>query len=274
MTLAEMMNVRLVGRGQETVVLAHGFGSNQSQWEAVLPHLLHAQKSVVLLDWPGSCTTDPLHFDASLFVCTPALYAKFAQMLVTLLQEELQINCCAFVGHSMSAMIGCLAALDQPTLFKKLVLVGASPRYLNERDYYGGFEREDVQQLYAAMESDFQGWAATFGAAVVGVESGQDAIDHFTGTLADMRPEVALAMAKAIFESDYRSVVKELSEEDKVEVHVLQTCKDLAVPLVVSDYLKRHLGRNGCLEILQTDGHVPQLSAPALFSSVLLRHLD
>lgn len=272
-TLQDAMNVRVVGKGEDTLVLAHGFGGTQALWEGVLPSLLQAHKRIVLLDWPGACTTDVLDFDTSFFDCNSGLYERFAHILVTLLQEELHIDSCTFVGHSMSAMIGCIAARDHPTLFKKLVLVGASPRYLNDRDYYGGFEREDVDQLYEAMQTDFEGWATSFGAVVVGVESNRDAIDTFTGTLSHMKPEVALSIAKAIFESDYRSMIEEMGEEDSVEVHVLQTCKDLAVPLLVSDYFKRHLRSNGCLEILQIDGHAPHLSEPHLFCSALLRHL-
>eukprot|EP00250_Pteridium_aquilinum_P013452 c21350_g1_i2 orf=235-1122(-) len=276
-TLEEVMNVKVVGKGSEALVLAHGFGGTQAHWEALVPLLINEKSyRVILIDWPGACTTDVDDFDTSVFDCK-SLYTGFAHMLIDLLQDELHIHSCTFVGHSMSAMIGCIAALTHPSLFKKLILVGASPRYLNDRDYYGGFEREDLDQLYEAMATDFEGWAVGFAAAVVGAEAEQDAIDVFTRTLSSMRPEVALAMAKGIFESDFRSVIEEMKQvtgDGSIEVHVLQTCKDLAVPLLVSDYLKSHLDSNGCLEILQTDGHVPQLSAPDLFLSALLRHLS
>lgn len=287
-TLTELMNVKVVGDGdEETIVLAHGFGGTQGQWNHVVQAILHHMNwcRVVLFDWPGACTTDPHDFDdavPSIFDSkSTSLYHDFANLLITVLQEELHIDTCILVGHSMSAMIGCIAALDSPGLFKKLILVGASPRYLNDRDYYGGFEQEDLEQLFAAMEADYGRWAMSFAAAVVGTDADQEAIDAYARTLSSMRPEVAMAMAKAIFESDYRSMIEELMSKGceggyMPEVHVLQTSKDLAVPLLVSDYLKRHLvgsNSNGYLEILQTDGHVPQLSAPNVFCSALLRHL-
>ncbi|KAI5064430.1 hypothetical protein GOP47_0021100 [Adiantum capillus-veneris] len=289
-TLEEAMNVKVVGDddAEETIVLAHGFGGTQDQWTHVVNSLANHMSSacrVVLLDWPGACATDPDDFDEAVpSIFDPkssSLYDDFANLLNALLQE-LHIESCSFVGHSMSAMIGCIAALDCPHLFKKLILIGASPRYLNDRDYYGGFEQEDLEHMFGAMEADFEGWAANFAAAVVGMEADQDAIDAFSQTLSSMRPEVAVAMAKAIFESDYRGTVEELMLKQRgecmPEVHVLQTCKDLAVPLLVSDYLKQQYvggsNSNGYLEILQTEGHIPQLSDPKLFCAALLRHLE
>lgn len=268
--LAQSLNVRVVGLGlDQTVVLAHGFGCTQSLWDYVIPSLVNNNK-VIVFDWPGASTTNVPDFDPSLFNS----YHGFAETLLALL-KELQVDSCTFVGHSMAAMIGCIAALSQPNLFNKLILVGASPRYLNEHDYYGGFEQEDLDHLYDAMAADFQGWAASFGPSVVGVEGAHDAIDRFTAMLSGMSPDVAKAMAKAIFESDCRSILEEVIKKSKmIDVHVLQTRKDLAVPLVVSDYFKDHLGSKGSVEVLQTDGHLPQLSAPLLFNTALLRHLN
>ena len=48
---------------------------------------------------------------------------------------------CIFVGHSVSSMIGVLAAIEEPQRFARLILIGPSPRYINEADYVGGFER-------------------------------------------------------------------------------------------------------------------------------------
>lgn len=270
--LVESLNVRVIGSGLHTVVLAHGFGCTQSLWDYVLPSLVNGGDTaykVILFDWPGASTTNLHDFDSSLF---SKFYHAFAQTLLALL-KQLQVNSCTYVGHSMSAMIGCIAAVSQPSLFNKLILVGASPRYLNERDYYGGFEQVDLDELYDAMAADFEGWAARFARLVVGVEDAGDAIERFTVTLSGMRPDVAISMAKVIFESDFRGIVEEVKGKT-MEVSVLQTRKDIAVPLVVSDYMKHHLGSEGSVDVLPTDGHLPQFSAPNLFTAALLRRLN
>ncbi|KAH7298363.1 hypothetical protein KP509_25G039400 [Ceratopteris richardii] len=257
------------------------FGDDLSLWDEVLPSLLsypvEGGMRVMVFDWPGSASTS---FD---FAPTSRLYHVFADLLVSLLQE-LEIRSCIYVGHSMSAMIGCLAALTEPALFRKLILVGASPRYLNEEAYYGGFEQDDLNNLFDAMARDFCGWAEGFARAVVGTDAPDVAVRKFESTLSGMQPDTALAMAKAIFLSDFRSdigsVAKVLdagSQNGKpsgtANIVVLQTEKDLAVPLLVSDYLKMVLGDRGRVEVLQVEGHLPQLSAPETFNSALRRAL-
>lgn len=266
--LLDSLNAKVIGSGDEVLVLAHGFGSNQSMWETILPSLLNTgnikvDTKVVLFDLPGSATTNPDDFDFSLYES----YYGFADTLLALLRH-LQVKNCVYVGHSMSGMIGCIAAIKQPELFDKIVLLGASPRYLNDRDYYGGFEKEDVEQLFEAMRCDFKGWACEFAPLVVGV-SDKDAIDRFTETLSSMRPDVALAIAKTIFESDHRWILPEV----KVATHILQTTKDLAVPMVVADYMSRNLGSKGTIEVLQTEGHLPQITSPELLITSLKKLL-
>ncbi|KAI7987067.1 Strigolactone esterase D14 [Camellia lanceoleosa] len=72
-----------------------------------------------------------------------------------------------FVGHSMSGIIGCIASIKRPELFKRLILVAASPRYINLEDYEGGFESSDVEQLLSSIGSNFHQWASSFASRVV-----------------------------------------------------------------------------------------------------------
>jgi pimeloyl-ACP methyl ester carboxylesterase len=52
--------------------------------------------------------------------------------------HELDLHDVVFVGHSVSAMIGVLASIEEPTRFAKLILLTPSPCYLNDGDYRGG----------------------------------------------------------------------------------------------------------------------------------------
>ncbi|KAI5081201.1 hypothetical protein GOP47_0004384 [Adiantum capillus-veneris] len=274
--LLEALNVRVMGdeEAQLTLVLAHGFGCTQTVWEDVLPTLLNhpIQGGIrtIIFDWPGAASTE--------LTPQPAFYPAFSHILLSILQH-LHVSSCIYVGHSMAAMIGCIAALRQPDLFDKLILVGASPRYLNTEAYYGGFEQEELDQLYGAMANDFHGWAAGFARAVVGADADKEAVAKFEAMLSGMQPEVALGMAKSIFQSDHRGVLEDLADKlhneniDGMKVVVLQTRKDGAVPPAVSDYLKLHLGSKARVEVLQVEGHVPHLSAPHLFTSALLNNI-
>ncbi|XP_042388420.1 probable esterase D14L [Zingiber officinale] len=258
-------NVRVIGREGErgTIVLAHGFGTDQSVWKHLVPHLVEDYR-VVLFDNMGAGTTNPDYFDFDRY----ATLEGYALDLLAIL-EELRIGPCILVGHSVSAVIGAIASISRPDLFTKIVMLSASPRYLNEADYFGGFEQEDLDQLFDAMRSNFKAWVSGFAPLAVGGDMDSVAVQEFSRTLFNIRPDIALSVAQTIFQSDLRSILGYVS----VPCHILQSSKDLAVPVVVSEYLHQNLGGESIVEVMSSEGHLPQLSSPDIVIPVLLRHI-
>ncbi|MQM23814.1 hypothetical protein Taro_056884 [Colocasia esculenta] len=261
--LEEAHNVRVVGSGEPTVVLAHGFGTDQSVWKHLVPHLV-GEHRVVLFDNMGAGPTNPDYFDFERY----ATLEGFAYDLLAIL-EELCVAPCIYVGHSVSAAIGALASISRPDLFSKIVMLSASPRYLNDVDYFGGFEQEDLDQLFDAMRSNYKAWVSGFAPLAVGGDMESVAVQEFSRTLFNIRPDIALSVAQTIFQSDLRQYLELVT----VPCHILQSSKDLAVPVVVSEYLHRNLGGQSIVEVMVSEGHLPQLSSPDIVIPVLLRHI-
>ncbi|KAH9576123.1 hypothetical protein CY35_01G145900 [Sphagnum magellanicum] len=259
--LLDAHNVRVIGNGSQVLVLGHGFGSDQSVWQFMLPYFVNDYK-VVLFDLMGAGSTKSQNFS---FARYATLHAYADDLLMIL--DEMEIESCVFVGHSMSGMIACIASIERPQVFQKLVLLSASPRYINDEHYYGGFEQEELNQLFDAMQSNFRAWVTGFAPLAVGADLKSTAVKEFTRTFFSIRPDIALCISKTCFQSDLRSILPQV----KVPCYVLQSSKDLAVPLVVSDYLFHSLGGPTKVEILQTEGHLPQLSCPELLIPVLKR---
>ncbi|XP_052204687.1 probable esterase KAI2 [Diospyros lotus] len=259
----EAHNVKVLGAGEETVVLAHGFGTDQSVWKHLVPHLV-AGSRVVLFDNMGAGTTNPDYFDFDRY----ATLQGYAYDLLAIL-EELQVSSCIFVGHSVSAMIGAIASTSRPDLFTKIVMISASPRYLNDVDYYGGFEQEELEQLFEAMRSNYQAWCSGFAPLAVGGDMESVAVQEFSRTLFNMRPDIALSVAQIIFQCDARSLLRHVT----VPCHIIQSVKDLAVPVVAAEYLHQNLGGLSVVEVMSTDGHLPQLSSPDIVIPIILRHI-
>ncbi|XP_043709839.1 probable esterase KAI2 [Telopea speciosissima] len=259
----EAHNVRVLGSGQRIIVLGHGFGTDQSVWKHLVPHLLDDHR-VILYDNMGAGPTNPEYFDFDRYTTLEG----YAYDLLTIL-EELQVESCIFVGHSISAIVGALASITRPGLFSKLVMISASPRYLNDVDYYGGFEQEDLDQLFEAMRSNYKAWCSGFAPLAVGGDMDSAAVQEFSRTLFNMRPDIALSVAQTIFQSDMREVLSLVT----VPCHILQSIKDLAVPVMVSEYLHTHLGGESIVEVMGSDGHLPQLSSPDVVIPALLRHI-
>lgn len=141
---------------------------------------------------------------------------------------------------------------------------------MNDTDYYGGFEQEDLEQLFDAMRENYKAWCSGFAPLAVGGDMDSVAVQEFSRTLFNMRPDIALSVAQTIFNSDMRSILGMVT----VPCHILQSIKDLAVPVVVSEYLHQHLGGESIVEVMSSDGHLPQLSSPDIVIPVLLRHIQ
>lgn len=143
------------------------------------------------------------------------------------------------------------------------------PRFLNDNDYHGGFERPDIENVFAAMEANYEAWVNGFAPLAVGADV-PAAVREFSRTLFNMRPDITLFVSRTVFNSDLRGILGLV----KVPCCIIQTAKDVSVPASVAEYLKNHLGGRSTVEILRTEGHLPHLSAPALLAQVLRRALS
>jgi sigma-B regulation protein RsbQ len=247
----ERLNGTLTGAGDAVVVLSHGFGTDQTAWGAIRPWL-DQRFRVVSFDLAGAGPGGEASYD---FRRHDTLFG-FADDLLEVL-AELDVERCVYVSHSVSGMIGAAAAVARPEAFATLVMIGASPRYLNEPGYRGGFDQPDLDQLYDGMAANFQAWGAGFAPAVVGVPD-NEAVHEFCRTLFLIRPDIALATSRTIFQSDMRAIAERLERP----THFLQTARDLAVPPEVAAWLHRHVD-GSTLDILDAQGHLPHMTAPA-----------
>ncbi|KAD3067910.1 hypothetical protein E3N88_35790 [Mikania micrantha] len=263
--LSTAMNARIIGSGKETVVLAHGFGGDQSIWEKVVPELSQTYK-VVVFDWSfsGSIKEPNTLFDPAKYCC----YEAFSDDLIALL-EELKLDSVVFVGHSMSGMIGCIASINKPHLFEKLVLVGSSPRYVNSECYQGGFDINEIEQIFSSIESNYHEWASCFPTLVID-KNDSGSIKKFEECLKKMKPDIGLSLAKTVFLSDYCDIL----EKVVIPCTIVQTTNDLVVPISVVEYMQIMIKGESTVEMIDIDGHFPQLTAPLQFLEILDRVMN
>lgn len=257
-SILERNNVKILGKGDRTLVLAHGFGSDQSAWRhqvaAFAPNF-----RIVLFDHVGAGKSDFTAYSPRRY---SSLYS-YAEDLLDLC-AELKLTECTLVGHSVSGMISLLAALVEPQLFRQLIFVSASPRYLNDRGYIGGFEQSDLDALYAAMSSNYYAWASGFAPIIMGNPDKPELAKEFANTLVAIRPDIAQAVAKVIFESDYRPELPRL----QVPTLILQPSNDVAVPLEVGRYMADKISQSQLINI-DAQGHLPHLSAPDVVTKAI-----
>ena len=245
-------HVREVGRGSRPLVLVHGYGCNQAMWREMVPHFTDDYR-VILMDHIGTAATGLSGWDKRDYQRLDR-YADDVAAVV----ESLDLREAILVGHSVSAMICGLALRRIRDRVSHLVMVAPSPRYLNDADYVGGFERADVDGLLEAIESNYLGWSRAMAPAIMGRPDAPDYGEELTGYFCEQDPEVAHVFARATFLSDNRA---DLHTFD-VPTLVLQCVDDLVAPPEVGAYLARELP-NAHLHHLEARGHCPNLSAPA-----------
>jgi len=238
-------------RDAPPMLFAHGFGCDQNMWCHVWPAFA-ADHRVVLFDQVGSGGSDAAAFDRGRYATLDG-YARDVLEICA----ELELADVIFVGHSVSAMIGALAAAAEPERFARLVLVGPSPRYIDDDGYVGGFRHEDIEALLDSMDSNYLGWSRQMAPVIMGNEDRPELGAELTNSFCRADPEIARHFARVTFLSDNRV------DLDRVPTRslVLQCSDDPIAPDAVGEYVFRHLP-DATLVHLEATGHCPNLSAP------------
>ncbi|KAI3977317.1 hypothetical protein MKX01_000230 [Papaver californicum] len=266
LTHSAAMNATIIGSGEDTIIFAHGFGTDQSIWDKTILFFTKRYR-VLLFDWCFSGSIkEPNHlFDP----VKHSSFDGFTNDLIDLL-DEIDLKSSVFVGHSMSGMIGCLASIRRPDLFKRLILLGASPRYINCEDYEGGFEKSQIEDIFVNIESNFHGWASYFPTVVVDTND-PTAVNFFEKCLMRSKPEIILSLAKTIFLSDLRVILEKV---DQVPCTIIQMTNDIVVPMSVAYHMQKKIKAESTVEVIEADGHFPQLTHTKLLVDTLDRVLE
>lgn len=244
-------NVRIAGSGNRTMVFAHGFGCDQHMWRFVAP-AFEDRFRTVLFDHVGAGGSDLGAYDPDKY----SSLSGYADDVVTL-SRELGIRDGVFVGHSVSAMIGLLASIEAPELFESLVMIGPSPRYIDDDDYVGGFSAGQVDELLTSLDDNHMGWSASMTPVIMGNPDRPELADELTNSFCRTDPDIARAFARVTFTSDNRADLPRA----RARTLVLQCSDDIIAPTQVGEYVHRQLPAS-TLVYLRATGHCPNLSAP------------
>jgi sigma-B regulation protein RsbQ len=252
MGVVEHFNVKVSGRADgQPIVFAHGFGCDQHMWRYVAP-AFEDDFRVVLFDHVGAGGSDLATYDPDRYTSLDAYADDVLSICRELALEEV-----VFVGHSVSAMIGVLAAAAEPARFAKLVLVGPSPRYIDDGNYVGGFSEADIAELLDSLESNYLGWSSAMAPIIMGNTEHPELGEELTESFCRTDPRIARQFARVTFLSDNRADLANVV----TPTLVLQCSEDVIAPVAVGEYVAARLP-DSRLVMLEATGHCPNLSAP------------
>jgi sigma-B regulation protein RsbQ len=252
LSVLQRNNVHVSGKGKRPMLFAHGFGCDQNMWRLVTPAFEH-DFQIVLFDHVGAGGSHLSAYDRTKYASLEGYAADVVEIC-----RALELKDVVFVGHSVSAMIGVIAAKTAPALFDRLVLVGPSPRYIDDADYVGGFSAAQIEELLGFLDTNHMGWSQAMAPTIMGnadrPELGAELINSFCRT----DPDIARHFARTTFTSDNRADLEGFA----VPSLILQCSDDVIAPNAVGEYMHKRMA-NSILVNMKATGHCPNLSAPA-----------
>lgn len=262
-------NVKVEGSGCDTMVFIHGFGCDQTMWKLVEPEFRRDFKTVCY-DLTGCGKSDINRYD---FTEYSTLQGHVNDLLRII--GELDLTSVTLVGHSVSAMTGLIASIQAEgsapshPRFRRHVMVGPSPCYINDGDYKGGFERAEIESLLETLDLNYLGWARSMAPAIMGNPERPELAQELAEAFCSNDPAIASHFARVTFYGDNR---KDLPS-NKLPTLILQCSQDVIAPLTVGEYMHRHMP-NSKLVVMEATGHCPQLSAPQEFISCMRNFIE
>jgi sigma-B regulation protein RsbQ len=243
--------VRVTGRGSQPMLFAHGFGCDQNMWRFVAPAFENDYR-VILFDYVGAGRSDLSAFDDARY----STLEGYAQDIVDII-HALDLHDVIMVGHSVSSMICMLAAIQEPERIDSIIFVAPSPRYINDTDYVGGFERKDIEELLETMDRNYIGWANFLAPAIMNQPDRPDLSAELTESFCSTDPRAARLFAQATFYADNRADLPKLNAPSLI----LQCSEDMVAPRAVGDYMASTVPL-ATLRVMKATGHCPHMSAP------------
>jgi len=250
MSVFSRNNVHVQGTGRP-MMFVHGFGCDQNMWRLLAPYFA-GRYQLILLDLVGSGNSDLSAFDPEKYSTLQGYADDVCEIL-----KEVTTEPAVFVGHSVSAMIGLLANVKCPKQFDSQIMVGPSPCYINDGDYFGGFERKDIEELLETLESNYLGWSSNMAPVIMGAPGQPELATELTNSFCRTDPDIAKPFARVTFMSDHRADLPRL----QAPTLILQCSDDVIAPTVVGEYVHNEISGSVFVQ-LDATGHCPNLSAP------------
>ncbi|HZH34126.1 MAG TPA: alpha/beta hydrolase [Pyrinomonadaceae bacterium] len=257
-------NVRVSGKGGQPLMFAHGFGCDQNMWRFVTPAFEEDYK-IILFDYVGSGKSDAGAFKLERYADLNG-YARDVLEIC----EALDLKDVIFVGHSVSSMIGVLASIERPELFKNLILVVPSPCYINHPpDYTGGFERADIEGLLDMMDKNYLGWASFLAPVIMKNPDNPELVGELEASFCSTDPRFARRFAETTFYSDNRADLPKV----KTPSLIIQVKDDSVAPVSVGEFMHRNLP-DSTLHLMDATGHCPHMSHPGETIEIIRDYLN
>ena len=261
--ISRRFNLNVWGKGEKIMMFAHGLGCDQKMWRFITP-AFENDYTIVLFDFLGCGDSDITAFNQEKY---PSLN-EYADDILTII-TTLKLSNLVLVGHSVGSMISLLAAIKQPALFKKVIMVSPSPCYLNYRDYHGGFEKFEIEELLEKLKLNLAQWAEKFAPVIMGDGNSSALVKELKDSFVSTNHNALYHFAELTFKADLRTELQKL----KVPSLVMQCSEDVIAPVGVGEFMHNQISQSK-LVVIKATGHCAHLSEPGETVALIKEYLE
>ncbi|MFT6607465.1 MAG: sigma-B regulation protein RsbQ [Halocynthiibacter sp.] len=253
-------HVTVMGSGEHTLMLAHGFGCDQTMWRFVAGPLSRHFR-VVLFDYVGAGNSDISAYSLEKYSSLDG----YSEDIIDICRA-LEVKNITFVGHSVSSMIGLIASIKAPEHFENQVMVCPSPCFLNlPPNYLGGFDKADLEELIGLMDKNYIGWANYLGPLVMGAANSSEMIKELSDSFCSTDPVISKAFAKTTFFSDLRHLLPKVKHPSLI----LQSTKDALAATSIGEFMHGQMPGSQ-LQLIEAEGHCLHMTRPDQVSQSII----
>jgi len=251
----------LRGEGKSSLLFIHGWAGDSSVWYRQLDYLSDRFRTVCL-DLPGHGKSgwQDIKFDSLiddiLFIC-----------------RELRLKNVALFGLSFGGQIAIRLALES-TLFKKLILVDTTPKFIKGDGFKTGLSLSQVRKLSKQLDDNFPNILVVFARSLFTEkerkkETFANTWSVFLKRRSFPKKEALKKMLGMIEDIDFRD------ELSKIKIPTLIICgeKDNICPVYVAEFFNKNI-INSKLQIIKQCGHMPLLTEPDKFNKIIDKFLS
>jgi len=249
------LHIEVLGRGQDLVLL-HGWGMHGGVWNTVKAQLT-TNFRLHIMDLPGFGNSASIE---------PFTLSHLVETIAAQVPEKI-----ALCGWSLGGQVALQWALERPQQIEKLVLVSATPRFIQEAGWDKGIALEVFRQFADGVTADYEPAITRF--LSLQAQGGEDARD----TIRELkqyffqRPapdkQALQAGLQILLNADFRNCSADIG----VPTCVLHGDRDRIAPAAAGEWLAHRLSAE--FHVCKNASHAPFLSHPAWFVELVTEFL-
>lgn len=236
-----------------SLVLIHGWGFNGGVWDSLLP-ALRSKFEVTVIDLPGY-RGHPLLEANSLAATAEAVAAQAPESAI-------------WLGWSLGGQVALQAALQWPEQVSKLILVGATPKFVQGGGWRAAVKQKILDDFGAELIRSRETTIGRFlTLQMLGVRGAKVLLKALKVSLAEApQPGTLETGLKILNRTDFRDQLSQIHQP----AHWIMGERDQLVPVAAGEQAAAAM-LHGSFTMIEESGHAPFLSHPERFLEEVFR---